>query len=112
VLQTLLRHALLREIADAAARVATQAPNSGGTSLLRDAELNDLASGSPLSATFKRQLETKVAAITGIARSARSSKMHFAMSPLRQRRPHSPRSPSFVRASRRCRDATAKRCSS
>jgi hypothetical protein len=65
LLQTLLRHALLREIADAAARVAAQAPNSGGTSLLRDAELNDLVSGSPLSATFKRQLETKVAAITG-----------------------------------------------
>jgi len=65
LLQTLLRHALLREIAEAAARVAAGAPLGNVSPLLRDAELNDLVGGSGLSQTFKRQLETKVAAITG-----------------------------------------------
>ncbi|HEX9278555.1 MAG TPA: hypothetical protein VGA51_19460 [Casimicrobiaceae bacterium] len=65
LLQTLLRHGLLREIAEAAARIAAHAPGANVTSLLRDAELNDLVSGSALSPTFKRQLDTKVAAITG-----------------------------------------------
>jgi hypothetical protein len=65
LLQALLRHALLREIAEAAARIAARAPGANVASLLRDAELNDLVSGSTLSPTFKRQLETKVAAVTG-----------------------------------------------
>jgi len=65
LLQTLLRHALLREIADAAARVAARAPGANVASLLRDAELIDLVGGSSLSPTFKRQLATKVAAVTG-----------------------------------------------
>ena len=65
LLQSLLRHALLREIAEAAARIAARAPGANVVSLLRDAELNDLVTGGTLSSTFKRQLETKVAAITG-----------------------------------------------
>ena len=65
LLQTLLRHGLLREVAEAAARIATRAPGADATSLLRDAELNDLVSGSALTPTFRRQLDTKVTAITG-----------------------------------------------
>jgi len=65
LLQTLLRHALLREIAEAAARIAARAPAVDASALLHDAELNDLVSGSALSPTFQRQLEMKVAAITG-----------------------------------------------
>ncbi len=65
LLETLLRHALLREIAEAAARVAARAPGENVSSLLRDAELNDLVGGSALSLTFKRQMDMKVAAITG-----------------------------------------------
>src|SRR4051812_32639574 len=65
LLQALLRHALLREIADAAARMAALAPGSDASSALRDAELNDLVPGSVLSPTLNRQLDMKVAAITG-----------------------------------------------
>ena len=65
LLQPLLRHALLREVADAAARIAARAPDADALTLLRDAELNDLVTGGSLSPTWKRQLDMKVAAVTG-----------------------------------------------
>jgi hypothetical protein len=57
LLQALLRHSMLLEYANATAAIA-------GTDL-RDPELIDLVNGLPLSTTWKRVLETKVAAITG-----------------------------------------------
>ncbi|MEO8630677.1 MAG: hypothetical protein ABI612_21650, partial [Betaproteobacteria bacterium] len=57
LLQMLLRHALLRELADATARIAAGAPGADVTALLRDTELIDLVTGAPPTLTWKRQLD-------------------------------------------------------
>ena len=60
LLQLLLRHALLRELAEATARIAAGAPGTDVTALLRDSELIDLVTGAPPTLTWKRQLDLKV----------------------------------------------------
>ena len=74
LLQVLLRHAMLREIATAAARIAASVPGNDLTRLLRDLELVDLVDVPPVDHTvqtppptlhWKRQLELKVPAVTG-----------------------------------------------
>ncbi|NLD67658.1 MAG: hypothetical protein GX644_02470, partial [Limnobacter sp.] len=67
LLQALLRHALLREIADAAANIAASANGGDAGLLARDAELVDLVSGAPPTPTWRRQLEQVVGAVTGTA---------------------------------------------
>jgi hypothetical protein len=64
LLQTLLRHSMLLEYASATAAIAgTEAGDFAA--LLRDPELIDLVNDMPLSTTWKRLLDRKVAAITG-----------------------------------------------
>jgi hypothetical protein len=65
LLQLLLRHALLREIADATAQIAAGAPGSDVTALLRDAELVDLVTDAPPTLTWKRQLDLPAPGIAG-----------------------------------------------
>jgi len=65
LLQTLLRHALLRELSDATARIAGSAPGASVTALLRDQELIDLVTGAAPTLTWKRQLDLKVPSVTG-----------------------------------------------
>jgi hypothetical protein len=65
LLQLLLRHALLREIADAAAQIAAGAPGGDVTALLRDAELVDLVTDAPPTLTWKRQLDLPAPGIAG-----------------------------------------------
>jgi hypothetical protein len=65
LLQLLLRHALLREIADAAAQIAAGAPARDVTALLRDTELVDLVTDAPPTLTWKRQLDLPAAGIAG-----------------------------------------------
>jgi hypothetical protein len=65
LLQLLLRHALLREIADAAAQIAAGASGSDVTALLRDAELVDLVTDAPPTLTWKRQLDFPAPGIAG-----------------------------------------------
>jgi hypothetical protein len=65
LLQLLLRHALLREIADATAQIAAGAPGADVTSLLREAELVDLVTDAPPSPTWKRQLDLPAPGIAG-----------------------------------------------
>jgi hypothetical protein len=71
LLQALLRHSMLLEYAHATAAIASAEPVPDATSganlgaLLRDPELIDLVNGAPLSTTWQRLLERKVAAITG-----------------------------------------------
>lgn len=74
LLQMLLRHAMLREIATAAARIAANVPGNSLAALLRDVELVDLVNQPPISNVFqepartlhwKRQLDVSVPAITG-----------------------------------------------
>ena len=65
LLQVLLRHSLLREIAEAAARIASQSPNADLPSLLADVELVDLVTNAGPSFTWRRQLPLVVPAITG-----------------------------------------------
>lgn len=62
LLQVLLRHALLREIAEAAAAIAGTVPGANVPALLRDTEL---VFSAPASSTWKRQLDLKVPAVTG-----------------------------------------------
>ncbi len=57
LLQILLRHALLRELADATALIAAGAPGTDVTALLRDTELIDLVTNAPPTLTWKRQLD-------------------------------------------------------
>jgi hypothetical protein len=64
LLQTLLRHGLLREIAYAAARLQAGETGADLAALLRDAELVDLVTGAPLTMHWRRQLERKLT-ITG-----------------------------------------------
>ncbi|MET0333329.1 MAG: hypothetical protein ABW190_03585 [Rhizobacter sp.] len=67
LLEILLRHALLREYAGAAARIASTVPGANLASLLRDAELVDLVGGSTPTQHWRRQLDTVVAPVTGAA---------------------------------------------
>ena len=110
LLQTLLRHALLREIADAAARIAAHAPGDLAA-LLRDAELDRPG-----------HRQQRFRATCGSASSTRRSPAVTGDSTIRdfiedalrgfdRRRGRSPRSASFAPAWRACRRSTAKRCS-
>jgi hypothetical protein len=74
LLQALLRHAMLREIANAAARIAATLPGNNLATLLRDLELVDLVDLPPVNFIvqtppttlhWKRQLDLKVPSITG-----------------------------------------------
>jgi hypothetical protein len=65
LLQALLRHSLLREIAEAAARIASQSPNADLPGLLADIELVDLVTNAAPSLTWRRQLALVVPAVTG-----------------------------------------------
>src|SRR5262249_51447419 len=55
--QTLLRHAMLRELAQATASIAAGAPGADLAALLRDAELIDLVTGAAPTLTWERQLD-------------------------------------------------------
>jgi hypothetical protein len=65
VLQTLLRHALLREIAHAAAQLQADETGTDLAALLRDAELIDLVAGAPPTTHWRRQLEQKLTSTGG-----------------------------------------------
>jgi len=65
LLQTLLRHALLRELAEATASIAAGLPGNDLAALLRDPELVDLVTGAAPTLTWKRQLDLQVPAVTG-----------------------------------------------
>ncbi|GAA4329758.1 hypothetical protein GCM10023165_02820 [Variovorax defluvii] len=65
LLQTLLRHALLRELAQATALIAAGLPGHDAAILMRDPELVDLVAGAAPTLSWKRQLELKVPAVTG-----------------------------------------------
>src|SRR5262249_29646387 len=65
LLQTLLRHAFLREIASAAALLQVDEEGGDLASLLRDAELVDLVTGAPPTMHWRRQLERTLAATGG-----------------------------------------------
>ena len=65
LLQAMLRHSMLLEYANATAAIAGTEPGATFAELLRDPELIDLVNGVPLSTTWKRLLDRKVAAITG-----------------------------------------------
>ena len=60
LLQILLRHALLRELAHATALIAAGAPGADLTQLMRDSEMIDLITGAPPTLTWKRQLDLPV----------------------------------------------------
>ena len=64
LLHMLLRHALLREIANAAALLQANETGANLAALLRDAELVDLVAGAPPTMHWKRQLE-RTLMITG-----------------------------------------------
>ena len=65
VLQTLLRHALLREIANAAARIVATDSGADLAGLLREPELIDLVTGAPPVATWQSRLDSVAASVTG-----------------------------------------------
>lgn len=65
LLHALLRHALLRELADAAAALAAHGAGVDIDALRRDAELVDLVTGAPPTPTWRRQLAQTVPDITG-----------------------------------------------
>lgn len=65
LLHALLRHSLLLEYASATAAIAGTEPGASVAALLRDPELIDLVNGAPLSTTWKRLLDRRVAAVTG-----------------------------------------------
>lgn len=64
LLEALLRHSLLREIARAAALIAAQGSPGDLASLLTDAELVDLVTGAAPAVTWRRQLGRVVPAVT------------------------------------------------
>src|SRR4030095_16298621 len=64
LLQMLLRHALLREMAYAAARLQADETGADLAALLRDAELVDLVTGAPPTNHWRRQLE-RTLSVTG-----------------------------------------------
>src|SRR5207344_654791 len=65
LLQALLRHALLREIAHASARLQADENGADLAALLRDAELVDLVSGAAPTLHWLRQLDQTQLAVTG-----------------------------------------------
>lgn len=65
LLHVLLRHALLRETAEAAARIAARLPGADLAALLRDAELVNLPAEAAATLTWKRQLDQVVPELTG-----------------------------------------------
>ena len=65
LLEMLLRHALLRELANVAAQILAREPDADIGSLLRDVELVDLVTGAPPTPTWPRQLDRVVASVTG-----------------------------------------------
>ena len=74
LLQMLLRHAMLREVANAAARIAATVPGNNLATLLRDLELVDLVDlpvvnytvqTPPTTLHWKRQLDRPVPSVTG-----------------------------------------------
>ena len=65
LLHALLRHSILREIAEAAAAIAGTQAGADLAALFVDDELVDLVTGAPKTLHWKRQLDLKVAAITG-----------------------------------------------
>ncbi|MGE0258839.1 MAG: hypothetical protein AB7H71_04555 [Alphaproteobacteria bacterium] len=65
LLEMLLRHALLRELANAAAQILAGEPGADVGSLLRDVELVDLVAGAPPTLTWLHQLDRVVASVTG-----------------------------------------------
>ena len=67
LLQALLRHALLREYAVAAARIAAADGAGELPSLLRDAELVDLVADAPQTVTWQRLLDRPAATGSGAA---------------------------------------------
>ena len=67
LLQALLRHALLREYAVAAARIAAAGGAGDLASLLRDAELVDLVADAPQTVTWQRLLDRPAATGSGAA---------------------------------------------
>jgi hypothetical protein len=64
LLEALVRHALLREVAGAAAAILAEEPGADRAALLRDAELVGLVDGQSDSG-WRQQLDRKVAAVTG-----------------------------------------------
>jgi hypothetical protein len=65
LLQLLLRHALLRELADAAAQVGAAAPNADLGALLHDAELIDLVTDQAPPPPWTRRLDQPAPGIAG-----------------------------------------------
>jgi hypothetical protein len=65
LLQAMLRHSMLLEYASATAAIVGTEAGENLAALLRDPELIDLVNGVPLSTTWKRLLDRRVAAITG-----------------------------------------------
>jgi hypothetical protein len=65
LLQTLLRHALLREIAYAAARLQSDETGADLAAALRDVELVDLVTGAQPTLHWRRQLDQRLAATGG-----------------------------------------------
>ena len=65
LLQALLRHGLLREVARAAAQIAASQPGADLGALIREAELVDLVDGAAPTQTWQRQLDLTVASVTG-----------------------------------------------
>ena len=65
LLQVLLRHSLLLEIANTTASIAANATSLNLGTLLKDPELIDLVDGAPLSTTWKRLLDRKVGGVAG-----------------------------------------------
>jgi hypothetical protein len=65
LLHVLLRHALLREYAQATAMISATVPGIDLWSVLRDQELVDVDPGTAPATTWKRQLDVVVAGVTG-----------------------------------------------
>jgi hypothetical protein len=65
LLHALLRHAMLREYADAAAAIAGSGVGTSVTALLKEHELVDMLTGAPPTDTWKRQLDAVVPEVTG-----------------------------------------------
>ena len=83
LLQALLRHALLREIAVAAARLQAAETGADLAALLRDAELIDLVAGAPPTQHWRRQLQRTLPATGGLTiREFLEAETAFATPPL------------------------------
>jgi len=65
LLYALLRHAMLREYANAAAEIAGSSAGASVVTLLKEHELVDMVTGAAPTQTWKRQLDTRVPEVTG-----------------------------------------------